>query len=103
MKHLECRSTNGDPEMKLWRYGVVCTTLKPSTAEVWRTYRGRTETFTRLPARESISARASMVNLTDFACTTSDTRGRVTLSIRAASACVRAAQLSSRQLRPASR
>ena len=37
-----------DPEMKLWRYGVVCTTLKLSALEVWRTYRGRADCENRI-------------------------------------------------------
>ena len=45
--------------------------------------------LTGLPTRLSISTKVSMVNLTVFLFTTSDTRGRETIRISAASACFR--------------
>jgi hypothetical protein len=46
-----------------------------------------TASLTGLPTRLSISTRVSMVNLAVFLFTTSDTRGRETIRISAASAC----------------
>ena len=45
--------------------------------------------LTDLPTRLSISTKVSIVNLAVFLFTTSDTRGRETMSISAASACFR--------------
>lgn len=54
-----------DPEMKLWRYGVVCTTLKFSALEVWRTYRGRADCENRIKELKADFGLESF-NLRDF-------------------------------------
>ena len=54
-----------DPEMKLWRYGVVCTTLKLSALEVWRTYRGRADCENRIKELKADFGLDSF-NLRDF-------------------------------------
>ena len=54
-----------DPEMKLWRYGVVCTTLKLSALEVWRTYRGRADCENRIKELKADFGLESF-NLRDF-------------------------------------
>jgi hypothetical protein len=57
----------------------------------WQLYRltQPIASFTGLPTRLNISTSVSMVNLAVFLFTTSDTRGRDTISIAAASACFR--------------
>jgi hypothetical protein len=54
-----------DPDMKLWRYGVVCTTLKLSALEVWRTYRGRADCENRIKELKADFGLESF-NLRDF-------------------------------------
>ena len=54
-----------DPEMKLWRYGVVCTTLKFAALEVWRTYRGRADCENRIKELKADFGLESF-NLRDF-------------------------------------
>ena len=51
--------------MKVWRYGVVCTTLKLSALEVWRTYRGRADCENRIKELKADFGLDSF-NLRDF-------------------------------------
>ena len=57
-----------DPEMKLWRYGVVCTTLTLPMLEVWRTYRGRADCENRIKELKADFGLDSF-NLRDFRAT----------------------------------
>ena len=51
--------------MKLWRYGVVCTTLKFAALEVWRTYRGRADCENRIKELK-VDFGLESFNLRDF-------------------------------------
>lgn len=61
----------------------------PLISETSPDRRQPTASLTGLPTRLNISTRVSMVNFAVFLLTTSDTRGRETIRISAASACFR--------------
>lgn len=54
-----------DPDMRQWRYGVVCTSLKLPAVEVWRSYRGRADCENRIKELKADFGLESF-NLRDF-------------------------------------
>ena len=79
--HLAARNVliTGEDSARIWAYNPL---TRASIGQL-------IASLTGLPTQPSISTSVSMVNLAVFLFTTSDTRGRETIRISAASACVK--------------